>query len=106
MEITEVRVVPRNEEKLKAFVTITFDNVFVIRDVKVVQGNKGLIVCMPAKKRNDGTYQDVAHPITQDMRDTITQRILKEYEEALKDFDNIGNRIPPEPKLDDKQPKV
>ncbi len=82
MEITEVRVVARNEEKLKAFVTITFDNCFVVRDVKIVKGNKGLIVCMPAKKRNDGTYQDVAHPINSEMRNKITERVISEYEKA------------------------
>jgi stage V sporulation protein G len=63
MEVTEVRVFPVDEEKLKAYVTITIDNCFVIRDLKVIQGNNGLFVAMPSKKRKDGTFRDTAHPL-------------------------------------------
>ena len=56
MEVTEVRVFPVNEEKLKAYVTITFDDCFVVRDLKVINGNDGLFVAMPSKKRKDGTF--------------------------------------------------
>ena len=76
MEITEVRVFPRDEEKLKAYITVTFDNCFVVRRMKVIQGNRGLMVCMPARKLADGTYQDIAHPINNEMRRKLEQKIL------------------------------
>jgi stage V sporulation protein G len=84
MEITEVKVFPVNEDKLKAYVTIIFDNCFVVRDVKIINGNTGLFVAMPSKKRKDGTFRDIAHPLNQDMRAEIEKRILKEYEHELK----------------------
>ena len=71
MEITEVRVFPVNEEKLKAYVTITLDDCFVVRDLKVIQGNTGLFVAMPAKRRKDGTFKDIAHPLNQETRDRM-----------------------------------
>jgi stage V sporulation protein G len=81
MEITEVRVYPvkKADEKLKAFATITFDNCFVIRDLKVINGNSGLFVAMPSRKRSDGTYSDVAHPLNSEMRNRIEEVILREY---------------------------
>jgi stage V sporulation protein G len=84
MEITEVRVFPVNEEKLKAFVTITIDNCFVIRDLKVINGNNGLFVAMPSKKRKDGTYRDTAHPVNNETREMIEKKILAAYEHELK----------------------
>jgi DNA-binding cell septation regulator SpoVG len=60
MDITEVRVFPVNEEKLKAYVTITLDNCFVVRDLKVIHGNSGLFIAMPAKRRKDGSFKDIA----------------------------------------------
>ena len=79
MEITEVRVFPVSEEKLKAYVTITLDACFVVRDLKVIQGSAGLFVAMPAKKRKDGTYKDIAHPLNTDMRARMERVILDEY---------------------------
>lgn len=84
MEITEVKVYPVNEDKLKAYVTIIFDHCFVVRDLKIINGNTGLFVAMPSKKRKDGTFRDVAHPLNSDMRKAIEQKILKHYEEELK----------------------
>ena len=63
MQVTEVNVFPVNEEKLKAYVTITFDNCFVVRDLKIINGKDGLFVAMPSKKRKDGTFKDTAHPL-------------------------------------------
>jgi stage V sporulation protein G len=83
MEITEVRVHLRGEDKLKAFATVTFDGVFVVHNMKVVNGNKGLIVCMPSRKIKDGTYKDIAHPITNDFRHSLEQVILRTYNEEL-----------------------
>ncbi len=80
MEITEVRVFPVNEDKLKAYATITFDDCFVIRDLKVIHGNSGLFVAMPSKKRKDGSFKDVAHPLNNEFRSKIEQKVLDAYE--------------------------
>lgn len=84
MEITEVRVSPVDEQKLKAYISITFDNCFVIRDIKVINGNNGLFISMPSKRRKDGTFKDIAHPLNNETRKMIEDRVLKEYNEALK----------------------
>lgn len=83
MEITEVRVFPVNEDKLRAYVTITFDNCFVVRDLKIIQGTNGLFVAMPSKKRKDGTFKDTAHPLNNETREMIESRVLQEYEKEL-----------------------
>ena len=83
MEITEVRVFPVSEERLKAYVTITLDNCFVVRDLKVINGNTGLFVAMPAKRRKDGTFKDIAHPLNSDTRDKMEKIILAEYDKEL-----------------------
>ena len=82
MEITDVKVFPVDEEKLKAYVTITLDACFVVRDLKVIQGSAGLFVAMPAKKRKDGTYKDIAHPLNTDMRARMERVILDQYERS------------------------
>lgn len=84
MEVTEVRVYPVEEDKLKAFVTITLDNCFVIRDLKIINGNKGLFVAMPSRKRKDGTFKDTAHPINNETRKMIEDKVLEEYQTAQK----------------------
>jgi len=83
MEITEVRVFPVNEERLKAYVTITLDNCFVVRDLKVINGNTGLFVAMPAKRRKDGTFKDIAHPLNSETRERMEKTILAEYDKEL-----------------------
>ncbi len=83
MEITEVRIHLRNEARLKAFATVTFDSAFVVHNMKVVSGNNGLIVCMPSRKIKDGTYKDIAHPINNEFRGVLEQLILKEYEKEM-----------------------
>ncbi|MDH4099173.1 MAG: septation regulator SpoVG [Nitrospirota bacterium] len=83
MEITEVRVYPVDEEKLKAYVTITLDNCFVVRDIKIIKGQEGFFVSMPSRKRKDGTYKDVAHPLNNETRQKIENAILAEYEREL-----------------------
>jgi len=79
--ITDVRVRPyeKEDERLKAFATITFNNCFVVCDLKVINGPKGLFVAMPSRKRKDGTFRDVAHPLNQQCRDQIEQRVLAVY---------------------------
>ncbi len=83
MEITDVRVFPVSEEKLKAYVTITFDDCFVVRDLKVIHGNNGLFVAMPSKKRKDGSFRDTAHPLNNETREMIESRVLSAYEEEI-----------------------
>ena len=83
MEISEVRVTVRTDEKLKAFASVTFDDCFVVRGLKVIQGNKGLFVAMPSRRRPDGTFQDIAHPINNAMRDLIEEKVIGEYKVEL-----------------------
>ena len=84
MEITDVKVFPVDEDKLRAYVTITLDGCFVVRDLKVIHGNTGLFVAMPAKKRKDGTYKDIAHPLNSEMREKMERQVLAEYEKVAK----------------------
>lgn len=79
MKITDVKVFPVNEDKLKAYATITFDNSFIVRDLKVISGNKGFFIAMPSKKRKDGTFRDVAHPLNSEMRKMIEDSVLEVY---------------------------
>ena len=83
MEITEVKVFPVNDEKLKAYVTIILDNCFVIRDLKIINGNTGMFVAMPSKKRKDGTFRDTAHPINNDTRKMMEDRIMAAYQQEI-----------------------
>ena len=84
MEITEIRVTLRDEEKLRGFANVTFDNAFVVRGMKIIQGNSGYFVSMPSRKRPDGTHQDIAHPVNRDMRNSIEKAVLEAYEEELR----------------------
>ena len=83
MQVTDVRVrrVAR-DGKMKAVVSITIDNVFVIHDIKVIEGEKGLFIAMPSKKSADGEYRDIAHPINAETRGMLEQIILEKYEES------------------------
>ncbi len=93
MEITEIRLTMRNEDKLKAFANVTFDNAFVIRGMKIISGNKGLFISMPSKKRPDGTYQDIAHPVNTDMRRLLEKAVLDAYNQEVKKLHVDGNTI-------------
>jgi stage V sporulation protein G len=81
MEITDVRVFPVDEEKLKAFVSIIIDDCFVISDIKIISGTNGLFISMPSKKRKNGTFRDIAHPLNNETRKRIEERILARYRE-------------------------
>ena len=84
MQITDVRVRKLSKEgKMKAIVSITIDNVFVVHDIKVIEGEKGLFIAMPSKKATDGEYRDIAHPINSATRDSIQKIIMEKYEQAL-----------------------
>lgn len=84
MKITEVKVFPVNEDRLKAYVTITIDECFVVRDLKVIKGNAGLFVAMPSKKRKDGQFKDIAHPLNQETRAEIEKAIFDEFEKEIR----------------------
>lgn len=83
MKITEVRISLRDDAKLKAFASITLDNCFVIRGLKIIEGKQGTFVAMPSRKRKDGEYQDIAHPINNGAREEMERIILNEYREEL-----------------------
>jgi len=84
VELTEVRVSLRNDDKLKAFVSITLNDSFVVRGLKIIKGNSGLFVAMPSRKRPDGQHQDLAHPINDPTRKYLTEKVMAEYERELK----------------------
>ena len=85
MQITDVRVRKvAKEGKLKAVVSITMDEEFVVHDIKVIEGDKGLFIAMPSKKASDGEYRDIAHPINSSARGSIQKIILDSYEKALR----------------------
>lgn len=84
MEITEVKVFPVQEDKLKAYVTIVIDGCFVVRDLKVISGTAGLFVAMPSKKRKDGTFKDIAHPLNQSTRAVLEKKVLDAYLAEIK----------------------
>ena len=82
MQITEIRIALRDDEKLKAFVSVTFDNEFVVRGMKIIEGKEGhLFVAMPSRKKPDGTYQDVAHPINNEFRDFLEHEVIERYKQ-------------------------
>ena len=84
MNITDVRVRKiAKEGKMKAVVSITLDNVFVVHDIKVIEGEKGMFIAMPSKKASDGEYRDIAHPINSETRDHKQKVILEAYEKSL-----------------------
>jgi stage V sporulation protein G len=85
MEITDVRVFPVDEEKLKAFVSIVLDECFVVSDIKLIQGPSGLFVSMPSKKRKNGTFRDIAHPLNNETRQMIEQQIISKYKVVVAD---------------------
>lgn len=84
MNITDVRIRKINMDgRMKAIVSVTFDDAFVVHDVKVVEGQNGLFVAMPSKKMPDGEFRDIAHPISSSAREVIQSAVLKAYEEAI-----------------------
>ncbi len=84
MQITDVRVRKVTKEgKMKAIVSITLNDEFVIHDIKVIEGEKGLFIAMPSRKTSDGEYRDIAHPINSDTRENMQKVVLEKYEEAL-----------------------
>ncbi|HAD55784.1 MAG: septation protein SpoVG [Lachnospiraceae bacterium] len=90
MQITDVRVRKITKEgKMKAVVSITLDDEFVVHDIKVIEGEKGLFIAMPSKKATDGEYRDIAHPINSSTRENLQRVILESYEKALDEPEEV-----------------
>lgn len=89
MQITEVKIYPTNEKLVRAYATIVFDNCFMVREIRVIKGPRGLFVSFPAGKQRGGTHRDIAFPINAETRDMIQRAILAEYEKI------IGGSDPP-----------
>ena len=84
MQITDVRIRKVEKEgKMTAVVSITIDEEFVVHDIKIIEGEKGLFIAMPSRKAADGEYRDIAHPINSDTRDRIQKLILEKYQETM-----------------------
>ncbi len=91
MQITDVRVRKVTKEgKMKAVVSITLDNEFVVHDIKVIEGEKGLFIAMPSRKAADGEYRDIAHPINSETRERIQAVILQKYESAVLENETVA----------------
>lgn len=91
MQITDIRIrVVSKDSKMKAVVSVTFDDSFVIHDIKVIEGEKGLFIAMPSRKTPDGEYRDVAHPINVEMRQSLHDEVLAAYQTAIEqDEDSV-----------------
>ena len=90
MNITDVRIRKVNDEgKMKAVVSITFDDEFVVHDIKIIEGQNGLFIAMPSRKMGEGDFRDIAHPINSSTRETIQKLILESYEKALEQPDEF-----------------
>lgn len=84
MKITEVKVYPtRENSRLKAYATIVFENSFIVRDLKVIEGHKGLFVSMPSRRRKDGSFRDIVHPLNSETRKMIEDLIIEEYGKTI-----------------------
>lgn len=95
MEISEVKVFPIDEEKLKAFVSVVFDHCFMVNDIKIIQGRDGLFISMPSRKKKNGEFKDVAHPLNNETRRMIEGSVLGEYERVLGER---GEQLPAPPR--------
>ena len=92
MNITDVRVrLVDKEGKMKAVVSVTIDDVFVVHDIKVIEGENGLFIAMPSRKSADGQYRDIAHPINSDTRGMLQELILDRYEQAVAEGISTGD---------------
>ena len=92
MKITDIRVRKVTKQgKMRAVVSVTFDNEFVVHDIKVIEGERGLFIAMPSKKSADGEYRDIAHPINSDTRKTLQDAILEAFDKAAPPEDEEGD---------------
>ena len=92
MQVTEIRIYPTNKNLVRAYVTITFDDCFMIREIKVIKGTTGYFVSMPSRKQRDGTRQAIAYAVNAETRNMIEQAVLAEYEKVVSDCDRDSQR--------------
>lgn len=101
MQITDIRIRRISKEgKMKAVVSITFDNAFVVHDIKIIEGEKGLFIAMPSRKAADGEYRDIAHPINSETRDTVQSMVLRRDEELMEEVEDEGGEPAMEPAME------
>ena len=101
MQITDIRIRRISKEgKMKAVVSITFDNAFVVHDIKIIEGEKGLFIAMPSRKAADGEHRDIAHPINSETRDTVQSMVLRRYEELMEEVEDEGGEPAMEPAME------
>lgn len=94
MNITDVRIRKLSEEgKMRAVVSVTFDNEFVVHDIKIIDGQNGLFIAMPSRKVDDGEFRDIAHPILSDTRNKIKEAIFAEYNKLLEQGEKIIDEV-------------
>ncbi|QQR49358.1 SpoVG family protein [bacterium] len=91
MEITEIKVYPANEGKLLAYATMVFDGCFIVRDMKIIKSDKGLFVSMPSRRKKDGSFKDIVHPLNAETRTLIEQRVIEEYNKVASAPDYQAN---------------
>jgi stage V sporulation protein G len=85
IEITEVKIYPANEGKLKSYATMVINECFIIRDMKIIKSDKGLFVSMPSRRKKDGSFKDIAHPLNAETRKLIEERVIEEYTKAIEE---------------------
>lgn len=94
MEITDIRIFPVDEPKLKAFVSVIFDRCFIVSDIKIIDGNNGYFLSMPSKKRRDGTFRDIAHPLNSETRNAMEEAVVKAYLQVMKEKGETPTETP------------
>ncbi len=100
MRITDVRIRKVNDEgKMRAVVSVTFDDEFVVHDIKVIEGQSGLFIAMPSRKMGEGDFRDIAHPLTSETRNRIKEAIFEEYHKVLERMDEEPEKIVPPIKM-------
>lgn len=97
MEVTEVKIYPVEEEKLQAFVSVVLDHCFRVSDIKIIEGNNGRFLSMPSKRRKDGSYRDIAHPLNRDMRNYLEKIIFERYDQMISDGSGGSHSLPASP---------
>lgn len=101
MEITNITIRKINSEgKMKAIVSVTFDNDFVVHDIKVIEGTNGFFIAMPSRKTLDGEFKDIVHPINSEFREFLSNAVMDKYREALENLETAQN-LPPEDEVSD-----
>ncbi len=99
MQITDIKVFPLGEDKLKAFVSIVFDECFMVNDIKVIQGKDGLFISMPSRRKRSGKFKDIAHPLNNETRSAIESQILARYESVVAGFSDTERAATMAPEL-------